>query len=42
MMLLRSEVGQQGVPKGIWAVFISNCAIRSVLFYVLRFMERST
>ena len=31
MMLLRSEVGQQGVPKGIWAVFISNCAIRSFL-----------
>ena len=42
MMLLRYEVGQQGVPKGIRAVFISNCAIRSVLFYVLRFMERGT
>ena len=37
MMLLRSEVRQQGVPKGIWAVFISNCAIRS-FFYVLRFL----
>ena len=41
LTVLRSVVGKLGAPKGIWAVFKSNCAIRS-FFQVLRFVERGT